>query len=393
MGSRQVKIAEGDIGHCAAHGRQPDAMTPPEAKRTLSLAPSPGVPVPRSRLGRLFYGLTWPAVAKVFAINTAATVLLKAAGIENDIFDLLISAQIVGFTIMLATYAGANTPLRRPMRPLLLGLCVVVGSVVGTVLVILVKGRNVFDVFNHVEAWWRFATTAGFGIAIGAIGAVVFSARTHAAEAESEAHRIEAERQRLARQMTEARIKVLQAQIEPHFLYNTLANVQALIETDPTAASRMIDNLIRYLRAAVPQMRESGTTLGRDMEMVRAYLDLLSIRMGPRLSYTIELPAELAHVPFPPMMLLPVVENAIKHGLEPVREGGAIHIRAEKNGQRLRVSVADCGRGFPDDATLGQGVGLTNVRERLATLYGDAGQLILEEHSPRGVKALIEVPL
>ena len=154
----------------------------------------------------------------MFAINTLATVLLKVAGVTNDIFDLLISAQVVGFTVMLAIYAGANVRPRRLPWPMLLGFCVIIGSLVGTLLVVLMKGRNVADLFDQGRAWWRFATTAGFGIAIGAIGAVVFSAHTHAAEAESETHRLEAERQRLARQMTEASLKMLQAQVEPHFL-------------------------------------------------------------------------------------------------------------------------------------------------------------------------------
>lgn len=332
-------------------------------------------------------------MAKVFAINSLATALLKVAGVTNDFFDLLISAQVVGFTIMLAIYAGANLRPRRLPWPMLLGVCVVIGSLVGTLLVLLVKGRNLADLLEQGEAWWRFATTAGFGIAIGAIGAVVFSARTHAAEAQSEAHRLEAERQRLARQMTEARLKVLQAQVEPHFLYNTLANVQALIETDPAGASRMIDNLIQYLRAAVPQMRESGTTLGRDMEMVRAYLALLSIRMGPRLAYRIDLPPDLEQVNFPPMMLLSLVENAIKHGIEPVKAGGEILISAEKTEHNIRVIVADNGRGFPDQPKAAHGVGLANLRERLDSLYGKAGRLVLEENSPSGLKAIVEVPL
>jgi sensor histidine kinase YesM len=291
---------------------------------------------------------------------------------------------------MLAVYAGANTPQRWMPRSMWLGLWVVAASLVGTLLVILVKGRNFGDLFSQVEALARFATTAGLGIAIGAIGVIVFSARTQAAEAESELHRAEAERQRLARQMTEARLKVLQAQVEPHFLYNTLANVQHLIETDPAKASTMVDNLIHYLRAALPQMREDSTTLGRDAEMVRAYLDILVVRLAPRLHYTIDIPPPLVNAGFPPMMLLSLVENAVKHGIEPRREGGNINIRATVSGGRLRVSVTDTGRGL--SALPGAGVGLANLRERLHAIYGDAGRITLESNLPNGVIAMIEIP-
>ena len=199
-----------------------------------------------------------------------------------------------------------------------------------------------------------------------------------------------AEQNALARQLTEARLAAMQAQIEPHFLFNTLASVHQLIVTDPPVAAKMQADLIKYLRAAIPQMRESTTTLAREAELSRAYLDILKIRMEDRLFYVIDIPPELGAAGIPPMMLPTLVENAIKHGLEPRTEGGEIRISARAADGKLRVSVADTGMGFADQP--GTGVGLANIRERLMALYGKAAQLIVEPNLPRGAKVTFEIP-
>jgi Histidine kinase len=194
----------------------------------------------------------------------------------------------------------------------------------------------------------------------------------------------------LTKQLMEAKLAAMQAQIEPHFLFNTLASVQHLIETDPAAAAQMQTNLIKYLRAAIPQMRESSTTLGREAEQSRAYLDILKVRMGERLSYEINIPDALQSLAFPPMMIPTLVENAIKHGLEPKLEGGKISVNATVVGDKLRVSVVDTGNGFSHQP--GSGVGLENIRERLKALYGDKAAFIIMPNLPMGTVASIEIP-
>lgn len=216
-----------------------------------------------------------------------------------------------------------------------------------------------------------------------------FIDRSRAATHFAELKRKEAEYSRMSQQVTEAKLSALQAQVEPHFLYNTLASVQALTEVDPQQANAMTGHLIQYLRNALPKMRESVSTVGQEIELVRAYLNILQMRMGKRLEFEINVPAELMDAPFPPLMLPSLVENAIKHGLEPQREGGKVVITASSNGT-LKMSVADTGRGFGE--TLGTGVGLTNIRERLAALYGDKAKLTLQAQDPHGVVASIEVP-
>ena len=186
--------------------------------------------------------------------------------------------------------------------------------------------------------------------------------------------------------------------MEPHFLYNTLANVQALNEVDPPAANQMVGHLIQYLRASLPKMRESTSTVGQELELVRAYLNILQMRMGPRLEFGILAPDDVLACAFPPMMLPSLVENAIKHGLEPLREGGRIDVVVDRvlgsHGETLRVSVRDTGKGLSDaPIQAGGGVGLSNLRERLMALYGTRGRFTLTSNEPQGVVASIEVPL
>ena len=207
----------------------------------------------------------------------------------------------------------------------------------------------------------------------------------------------EAEISNVNRQVTEARLQALQAQVEPHFLYNTLANVQALTEVDPPAANQMVGHLIQYLRASLPKMRENTSTVGQEVERVRAYLNILKMRMATRLEFGIDVPDDMLTAPFPPMMLPSLVENAIKHGLEPQREGGRIDVIVSRmftaDGDRIRLQVKDTGRGLSDaPVQAGGGVGLSNLRERLTALYGDKAKFTIESNDPKGVVATIELP-
>ena len=225
-----------------------------------------------------------------------------------------------------------------------------------------------------------------------------FIDRSRRATAVAEQKTREADASNSNRQITEARLQALQAQVEPHFLYNTLANVQALTEVDPEQANKMTGHLIQYLRSSLPKMRENTSTVGQEVELVRSYLNILKMRMGERLAFDIDCPADLMSVGFPPMMLPSLVENAIKHGLEPQREGGRIDVVVQRmfvaSGERIRVSVKDTGRGLTDAPTqTGGGVGLSNIRERLIAIYGDAAKLTLESKEPKGVVASIEIPV
>lgn len=204
-----------------------------------------------------------------------------------------------------------------------------------------------------------------------------------------------AESEQLKRQVIEARMAAMQAQVEPHFLFNTLASIDHLIETDPVRASRMQKNLIALLRASMPTLREghpAAHDLGREMAMIRPYLEILKVRMEDRLQTVIDVPDGLLSADFPPMAIQGLVENAIKHGLEPKPEGGSLSVRAEVTDGRLVVTVADTGLGFGCGATTGTGVGLVNLRERLQLLYGGAGTLTIAENPPSGTRVSVTLP-
>jgi two-component sensor histidine kinase len=207
--------------------------------------------------------------------------------------------------------------------------------------------------------------------------------------------RIGREKAELEHQLAEAKLVALSAQIEPHFLFNTLASIQYLIRNDSGKASEMTSDLIRYLRLALPRMKQATARLADELELVRAYLGIMQIRMGTRLQFAIDSPDELADVQIPTMTLITLVENAIKHGLEQKADGGMISLMARKGihgSGTLRLTVADTGGGF-STAVTGTGIGLANIRERLDNLYRGNAKLELEANQPSGVKAILILPM
>jgi len=203
-------------------------------------------------------------------------------------------------------------------------------------------------------------------------------------------HEAELNRIRLQSELAAGRLQVLQAQIEPHFLFNSLANVRRLLRTDGDAGRAMLADLMRYLESALPRMRDDSSTLARETELIRAFLAVHQVRMGPRLEVHIDVPSRLGDRAVPPMMLLTLIENALKHGLGPLPEGGAITVAAVEADGRLVLRVADTGQGLV--AGSGGGTGLANVRARLKAMYGAAAGLSLHLNEPRGVVAEIDLP-
>jgi sensor histidine kinase YesM len=193
----------------------------------------------------------------------------------------------------------------------------------------------------------------------------------------------------------EAQLKMMQAQVEPHFLFNTLASMQYLIETDPPRANVLLTHLIGYLRAALPQLRASSSTLGQEARLIEAYLNILKMRMGDRLAFAVDVPDALRGEAFPPNLVISLVENAVKHGLEPTVHGGRVDVTAAAERGRLVVRVRDTGTGVAPGGNLGagMGVGLTNIRERLAALYGGRATFTMEEAPGGGTLATLSIPL
>jgi LytS/YehU family sensor histidine kinase len=191
------------------------------------------------------------------------------------------------------------------------------------------------------------------------------------------------------KQLAQAQLRLLQAQIEPHFLFNTLANVVSLIEPAPAKAQLMLENFIAYLRASLAASRTVQGTMEQEQRLLRHYLDLLQIRMGVRLQFKLDVDASLAAEPIAPMLLQPIVENAIRHGLEPKVEGGFVHVTARRSGARVNIIVQDNGLGFQPRET--SGIGLENLRQRLDVLYGGQARLQIEDAQP-GTRVLLDIP-
>jgi sensor histidine kinase YesM len=330
---------------------------------------------------------SWTTLLLLVAINTGIAAVLWIDD-PRPFWHPLLTVQVYGLVIAYCVNVVAPWDSARPIRTMV--AAVAVGAIIGVALVIVLKGyslayvreRATFFAYNVLTAW-------GNGLLI----SLMFYVKFRETRATAALHMAEAERHLLSKQAIEAELKMMQAQVEPHFLFNTLASVQFLTETDPPQAGRLLGHLIGYLRAALPQLRASSTTLGKEAELVRAYLNVLKMRIGSRLDFDIDVPAELRDHPLPPNLLISLVENAIKHGIEPAAAGGVVSVTARRDGDALVVTVADTGRGLDAGGmTSGQGVGLSNIRERLAALYGARGRFTLQPGEPRGARATLTLP-
>jgi sensor histidine kinase YesM len=257
--------------------------------------------------------------------------------------------------------------------------------------VLTVRG-NVAVFFANEGMLSGFIITTIGGLIVGLLLALGALVREREALVASQQLQFQLERSRLEHQALDARLKLLTQQIEPHFLFNTLANVQALVEQGSARAAPVLASLIRYLRAAMPQVDGAAPTLADEIQRVRAYLDLMAMRMPDRLRFEINVDNALGSLHFPPMALLTLVENAVRHGIDPSERGGTISVHAGPAGEagEARIVVDDDGVGLNDNRP--PGTGLRNLRERLAAVYGSGARLELSERAPHGVRSEIVLP-
>jgi signal transduction histidine kinase len=347
---------------------------------------------------RLLTGLSWKALALVAAfcvLQALEWVLSPKSGVMGgDAGDLALGFLsrltvflITGATMLVSAIAVLNAFGRAGRENFGVALIAVVASAGAAALV-----RYAVGAVPEGEGarYMLLIFTSWLGASAVLVAGYVYYLRAQVTQEESRA--AELRRGALETQQIATRLRLLQAQVEPHFLFNTLSNVRRLSQTDAPAGRAMLAQLTRYLRAALPRMREHETTLAEEIDLVSAYLGLQKIRMGARLETSIDAPEPLLKARVPPMMLATLVENAIKHGIAPLAEGGTIRITAERLANALKLTVADTGRGLGSAAS-GTGVGLTNVRARLSALYGERAALHLEANAPRGVAAVITLPL
>jgi signal transduction histidine kinase len=322
--------------------------------------------------------------------NTAIAALLTGIGFGGSFAVNFVYSQCIGLSIWVITDVSCRLlwpSARPPILAFVALLCVSVpiAWLAGTWLAALVSGHP-WRVHGYLAS---LLVTAAAGV----IGGFYFWEREKLAQLEAQATLDRSRAETVERQVAEARLKLLQSQIEPHFLFNTLANLHALISADPVRAQRMLDHLNDFLRAALAASRKDRTTLADEFALLRDYLEILAIRMGPRLEFRLDLPDTLAGAKLPPMLLQPLVENAVKHGIEPKVEGGAVEVSARAADGHLAIAVADTGVGLGAAATAGTRAGLAHVRERLGAVYGRAASLEIADNSPGGVVATLRLPL
>lgn len=300
--------------------------------------------------------------------------------------SLWVAVLVGGLTLFVSSVATLNLAIRAGLDKAWIVVPVaIVGSLAATAVSVFAGSAPVgLDIGSG--KYFDAGFWADWAMAI-AVGYLVLH-RVEAARADT--HRLELQRRAIEVRQMGARLTVLEAQIEPHFLFNTLSNVRRLCQQDLARGRNMLAQLSRYLRAALPKIRRDHAPLSDEIDLAMAYLDLQRMRMGERLDVRLDIPAAHRNASIPTMMLVTLVENAIKHGLSPLPEGGSVCIASKRDGDLLEVSVSDTGRGFTAES--GDGVGLSNIRARLAALYGGKAVLRLSANQPRGIAATLVLP-
>ena len=328
----------------------------------------------------------WPVetACNVLFCTSAATVLSLAME-ESLAPGYFVVGYSIGFSVQACNALGrAYGPARAPRlvtRVATTGCGLVVGLVLGGTLL---AGRPLLLLAD--------GSPLLIAMLVGVMALVGFELLKHLWDTRDRLLR--AERDALAhdKALAESRLRVLQAQVEPHFLFNTLANVISLIRTRPACAARLLEGLTAWLRASLSRTRRLDGTLADELDVVRTYLDVQALRMDGRLAYDVRADPGLERVRMPPLLVQPLVENAVRHGIEPSAAGGRVEVRATRSADTVRVRVTDDGVGLNPE-TAGSGMGIANVRERLAATFGPRGRLVVTETPGGGVSAELRIPL
>ena len=331
----------------------------------------------------------WRRLVVMLVLNLLLTLLLYLIGAGRDFRQILLTCNAIGFSIW-GAFELVHILTRNRLHTIWAALvCVPLGYIVGSRIAGWIGTKDMVSLVARDPAHnWRFLA-GGLMVAIFATSFFVFYWRAEAYRAD-----LQSERRRAAEALqaeTSAKLALLQAQIEPHFLFNTLANAQSVIESDPKTAKSILEHLNQYLRVSLGRTRRASSTLGEEISLIGELLAIAGMRLGDRLRYSVSVSDELRGAVLPPLLLQPLVENALKHGIEPSVKGGEIRLDAWREEGSLYLRVTDTGVGMNTGSP--EGVGLENVRGRLARLYGERGRLAIYQHAPGGVVAEITMPL
>lgn len=332
------------------------------------------------------------AITAVF--NTAIALVLNFMVIKEPRFwEVFVISQFTGLSICLSVQIGmfiSDEKLKKWMGGCIAG-GLIVGVIVGGLLSLgfssIFYGLDLGYYYKHV-----FSYIAVFGVVFGVPIIYFFSAREKLIQSEKRIQNEKIKRLTMEKEAAMTTLRLLQAQIEPHFLFNTLSNVISLFDIDVEKAKQMLIDVNEYLRISLARTRQEMITLSQELDLVRQYLDIFKIRMGKRLSYEINDNTGNPDFLFPPLIVQPLVENAIKYGLEPKVAGGRISIDCQIEKDMLSIVISDTGNGLDDNANQA-GIGINNVSQRLESIYGTRAGLTLTQNHPSGIKAVIRVPL
>ena len=346
----------------------------------------------REIFGRLW---AWSRVRYTLAASILWGLML-AIGWESSTAGLLARTIVIGLVLMLVFGFFERWPANPPrwLARWVLQVAGVAFSVPFIVMAIYVVSTapDQPPFYQDESRMTGYSVLTGTGILLAPWVAMSALLRARDEAVRSQAVAFERVRGELARQALDARLRLLQAQVQPHFLFNTLANVRELVDSGSPQASAVLGSLIAYLRAAVPRLNEPATTLGQELELVRAYLELMHMRMPDRLQFEIHADRAAHALRCPPMTLLTLVENAVRHGIDPGEDGGRIEVRVRVQDGRCRAQVIDTGVGLrgPSESL---GTGLSTLRERLELTFGGDAYLRLVTQEPRGVRAEVDFPV
>jgi signal transduction histidine kinase len=348
----------------------------------------PNIPVAHAWFATLFYNTVFACVLTVVFV-----IFIPRATFANSFVETFIVSHCIGICIhagfeVLVRFAPRWIITKNAWRERVIRIAIpTLGGAIGWAIAFGMMRGDVIELATRHPRIMLLVFAGAF------IMALVFY---FISSAQTRAMRAQVRESTLVAHVKEAELRSLQAQIEPHFLFNTLANVQALIDYEPSKAKEMLDAFILHLRHSLAESRKQTTTLGNELALVESYLRILQIRMGERLRFSTDVPADLLQRSIAPLLLQPLVENAVKYGLEPKVEGGLVQIVARTSNETLVIDVIDDGVGLnaPSTAQKGSGIGIANVRERLAALYGSTAQLDLTSRAPAasGTLARISIP-
>jgi len=346
--------------------------------------PNPHPSGARARWVRLWYTITLAVIAGLLV------------GWGAPVLPLMVArALVIGLTALGAYELLGNRPRRLPRRVARWALQVfAVGLVIppaGAIMFALTNPAGAPAFYRAREPMRAYAALMTFGMFVAPWAALASLVRERDAFAREQALEFELIRSELERRATDARLKLLQSQVSPHFLFNTLANVQALVDSGSPRAAQVLRSLTTYLRAAVPRLDDPTSSVDREATLARAYLELMEMRMPDRLTFSLDCDPEANELRCPPMTLLTLVENAVRHGLDPSEEGGSVRIEVRRVGARCHMRVVDTGVGLVAGGD-SRGTGLATLRERLLLTFGGDATVTVRAGEPRGTVAELDFP-